>query len=41
MDVPPAPLTELHIFKEEFQDTKDVIRIRKSKNDRQHTDQMK
>ena len=29
------------VFKEEFEETKGVIRIRKSKKDRQHNDQKK
>ena len=31
----------LYIVQEEFEDTKGVIRIRKSKKDRQHNDQKK
>jgi len=32
-------LTKQHIIKEEFEDTKGAIRIRKSKKDRQHNGQ--
>jgi len=31
----------MHLYKEELEDTKEVINIRKSKKDRQHNDQKK
>ena len=34
-------IAEVNKAKEEFEDTKGVIRIRKSKKDKQHNDEMK